>query len=58
MFCLGVDFGLSDPLDIIPEDYSSSNYEDDYDINDVPEDQAAPENLAGRSGCKTKKTNS
>ncbi len=37
---------LSDPLNVLPDDYEYSNYEDAYDANDVPEDQAAPESLS------------
>ena len=31
---------------MLPDDYEYSNYEDTYDANDVPEDQAAPESLS------------
>ena len=33
---------LSDPLNVIPDEYEESNYESDYDANDVPADQAEP----------------
>ena len=37
---------LSDPQNILPDDYEYSNYEDAYDPNDVPEDQADPDSLS------------
>ena len=48
---LGAYLGLEDPLDVIPDDYEG-NYEDDYDPNDVPADQAAPEKLSGKEKIK------
>jgi len=33
---------LSDPLNVIPDEYEESNYDSDYDVNEVPVDQAEP----------------
>ena len=35
-------------MNVIPDDYEYSNYDDEYDPNDIPEDQAAP--LPGYGG--------